>query len=350
MHPAELGSVEIQAWHEMQHKTSSLMNPFLCPEFSMGVGLVRPTARAAVLTEGQETVGFFPFERKRFGVGTPIGAGLNNCQGLIHAPDVKWQARDILRACKVSAWQFDNLINGQPSFERYAVAQVPSGAIDLTDGIDAYKEKLRLKSPRFYKELGRKIRSLQRDFGELRFVADSRDMREFRTLMKWKSDQCRENDWVDMFSRSWVVDLVDYLFNTRNDVFSSWLGILYAGETPIAGQFGLRSEGFFAGWFTAYDSTFKQYSPGLIQAIDGTEVLAAAGVQCIDLGGTSDYQNKLKNHDIYSTRGMVTAGPVAAGVHHIRTASADLARRKIRRYPPLYRAADQILRLSGRLA
>jgi CelD/BcsL family acetyltransferase involved in cellulose biosynthesis len=350
MHPTELGSADIQIWHEMQQKTDTLMNPFLCPEFALGIGQSRQNARAAVLTEGQETFGFFPFERKRFGVGMPIGYGLNNCQGLVHAPGVRWRAQDVLRACKVSSWQFDNLIYGQSSFERYSVAQVPSGAIDLTDGIDEYKDKLRQRSPRFYKELGRKIRNLGRDFGELRFVADSRDVRELRMLMKWKSAQCQENNWVDTFSRPWVVDLVDHLFNTRSDLFSSWLSILYAGDTPVAGQFGLRSGGFFAGWFTAYDSAFRQYSPGLIQAIDSMGVLAASGVRSVDLGGTSDYQNKLKNCDIYFTRGMVTAGPVAAGAHQIRTASANWARQQIRRYPPLYHAADHMLRLSGRLA
>ena len=29
-------------------------------------------------------MGFFPFERRRFGVGVPLGAGMNDCQGLPH--------------------------------------------------------------------------------------------------------------------------------------------------------------------------------------------------------------------------------------------------------------------------
>ena len=43
-------------------------------------------------------------------------------------------------------------------------------------------------------------------------------------------------------------------------------------------------------------------------------------------------------------------GPFAAGVHRIRDASADWARHEIRRCPPLYRTADQILRRFGRIA
>ena len=64
----------------MQRKTGSLANPFLCPEFAVAVGSFRPGARVAVLADGPEIVGFFPFERRRLGVGVPIGAGLTDCR------------------------------------------------------------------------------------------------------------------------------------------------------------------------------------------------------------------------------------------------------------------------------
>ena len=92
--PSELGPAEITAWHDMQRRTPALANPFLSPEFSIAVGRVRPAARVAVLTDGQDITGFFPFERRRLGVGVPIAAGLTDCQGLIHAP-----ARDVGCSC-----------------------------------------------------------------------------------------------------------------------------------------------------------------------------------------------------------------------------------------------------------
>ena len=125
----------------MQRKTESLVNPFLCPEFTVAVDSFRPDARVAVLADGREIIGFFPFQRRRFGVGLPIGAGLNDCQGLIHAPEVDWDPRELLRACKVSVWQFDHLVNGQLPFERYAVTVASSPVIDLTKGFTAYWKK-----------------------------------------------------------------------------------------------------------------------------------------------------------------------------------------------------------------
>jgi len=348
--PAELRGAEFMAWHDMQRATSSLMNPFLCPEFAIGAGKFRPGSRLAVLTEGPEILGFLPFERRRFGVGMPIGAGLSNCQGLVHVPGLNWEAREVLRGCRVSAWQFDNLAQGQAPFERYAAAQVAVGAINLADGFDAYCEKLKITSARFLKDLNRRTRSLEREFGEIRLVCDSPDTAALRMVMGWKSDQCRRNAWQDIFGRPWVVELVNYLFTCRSDLFSSSLSVLYAGETPVAGQFGLRCGDYFAGWFTAFDESFRSYSPGLIQVMRLAEHLADAGVEVIDMGGSAHYQNKLKNHDLYFTKGMVASGPVTGALHRSRIASAAWSRRRIRQCPPAYRAAGYLLRRSGRIA
>ena len=60
---------------------------------------------------------------------------------------------ELLRACKMSVWQFDHLVEGQRPFERYATAVAPSPVIDLTAGFAAYEEKLQAKSPQFCKDL-----------------------------------------------------------------------------------------------------------------------------------------------------------------------------------------------------
>ena len=95
--PSELGPSEIATWHSMQSETASLANPFLCPEFSIAVGSFRSAARVAILVDGSTIVGFFPFELRRLGIGVPIGFGLTDCQGVIHSPDVEWNAQELLK-------------------------------------------------------------------------------------------------------------------------------------------------------------------------------------------------------------------------------------------------------------
>ncbi len=333
----------------MQRKTGSLANPFLCPEFAVAVGRVRPDARVAVLTDGPDITGFFPFQRRRLGVGVPIGAGMTDCQGLIHAPGVEWDPRELLRACKLSVWQFDCLAEGQRPFERYAAAVVPSPVIDLTDGFAAYQEKLRVKSPKSCKDLARRARKLAREAGALRFEADSRDLAHLRTLMAWKSDQYRRTEWIDVFGRPWIVDLVDYLFSTHTDQFGGLLSVLYAGETPVAAHFGLRYRHVLAGCYPAYDPRFSKQSPGLIHHLRKAEDAVALGVHLIDMGkGPEPYKQTLKSHDLFVAEGMATRGPLLAAAHRVRTSAVKWAGPQIRKHPRLFHAADRLLRHYGR--
>lgn len=333
----------------MQLKTESLGNPFLCPEFAVAVDSFCSNARVAVLADGPEIVGFFPFQRRRLGVAVPIGYGINDCQGLIHAPDVEWDPPELLRACKVSVWHFDHLVEGQRPFERYARAVAPSPAIDLTDGFAAYQEKLRAKSPQFCKDLARRTRKLEREAGELSFTVDSRDLAELRALMRWKSGQYHRAGWADIFDRPWIVDVVDYLFSTHGDRFGGLLSVLSAGGTPVAAHFGLRSGHVLAQWFPAYETRFSRQSPGLIQHLRMAEETAALGIHLIDLGkGAERYKQTLKNHDLFVAEGMAARAPLQAAVHRARLSAVSWAGPRIRQNPHLFRAADRLLRHYGR--
>jgi CelD/BcsL family acetyltransferase involved in cellulose biosynthesis len=349
--PGELGPREIAQWHSMQDRTASLANPFLSPEFAMAVDRVRPDARVAVLSDGPEIAGFFPFQRRRFGVGIPIGAGLNNCQGVVHAPGAEWSAVELLRTCKLSVWHFDCLAAGQRPFERYAAAVVSVPVIDLANGFDAYQEKLRVRSPKFWKDLDRKTRRLEREVGPPRLKVDSRDVGELRTLMRWKSEQYRRTGWIDFFDRPWLVDLVDDLFSTHSDQsgFGGLLSVLYAGRNLVAAHFGLRYGHVYAGCYPAYDPSSGKYSPGLIHRLREVEGMAALGIHLIDLGrGSEHYKQTLKNDDLVIAEGMAVRGQLLGAAHRARSGAVRWAGPRIRQHPLLFRTADRILRYYGR--
>jgi CelD/BcsL family acetyltransferase involved in cellulose biosynthesis len=317
--PGELGPGDIVSWHSMQSSTASLANPFLSPEFAIAVGEFRPAARVAIFSEGSSPVGFFPFEQRRFGAGVPIAAGLTDCQGLIHAPGLEWDARDLLRACRLSVWRFDHLAAGQSPFERYRVTVRPSPIIDLAGGFDSYYEKLSIRSPQLCRNVERKARKMAREVGQLRFVPDSRDESVFRALMAWKSEQYQRTAQVDIFARPWVAGLTEALFSVRNNHFGGLLSVLYAGDVPVAAHFGLRSEHVLAHWFPAYDTSFGNYSPGLIMHMRMAEFTPSAGIQVIDMGtGIQRYKEELKSGEIFVGVGTVTRRSLLAAAHRAR--------------------------------
>jgi CelD/BcsL family acetyltransferase involved in cellulose biosynthesis len=333
----------------MQRATPSLANPFLSPEFAMAVGRFRPGAQVAVLTEGQSITGFFPFERRRLSTGVPICGWLTPCQGVIHAPGAEWDPRELLRGCRISAWRFDNLIADQQPFVAYHSEIVASPMIDLSGGFEAYYAKLRVKSPRFCRELARRTRKLEREFGKLRVMADSRDTNVLRTLMAWKSEQYRRADMVDRFAQPWLVELLDILLATRSVQLNGLLSALYAGDQLVAAQFGLRTETLLVGWFTGYEPSLGKYSPGLIHIKGLAAEMAAAGLRTIDMGGGAKnyYKETMKSCDSFVAQGVVTSRSMLGAAHHVRNALTWTARRTARRHPDLHFAANQILRRTG---
>ena len=221
----------------------------------------------------------------------------------------------------------------------YQAGLAASPVIDLTDGFAAYHAKLRAKEPRFCRDIARRARNLARDVGPVRFEADARDVTLLHTLMAWKSEQYRRMGVIDRFDRAWFVGLLEALLATRSEQFDGLLSATYAGDQPVAAQFGLRCGDTLAGWFTAYDPQFARHSPGMVQVMQMAEHLAACGVRAIDMGeGAAGYKEKLKSHDGYVAHGMVTSGSVLAAAHRARSVSADCAARAVLRSPRLYRA------------
>lgn len=352
--PGELNQDDIIRWRVMQSSTPSLASPFLSPEFAILAGEFRPNSRVAVLSDGSGIVGFFPFERGRFGAGMPIGAGLTDCQGLIHAPGVQWDARELLRKCRLSMWQFDHLEADQQPFEQYRTDVRPSPVIDLSGGFQSYYEKLRTRVPQFCKDTERKARKLEREVGELRFVADSQDTSAFHALLGWKSLQYQRTGQIDILARPWVVGLIEALFKTRDSHFSGLFSVLYSADVPIAAHFGLRGGDILAHWFPAYDMEFSRYSAGLILHLRMAEFTPSAGVRVIDLGtGVQRYKEELKNGDLFVGFGVVTAGSlhgaVLEAVHRVRVTGRREVINTVKRNPILFRAAGWV-RTKYRLA
>ncbi|MFI8928741.1 GNAT family N-acetyltransferase [Streptomyces sp. NPDC053474] len=340
------------AWYRAMDESPDYANPFLAPQFAAGIGGHRGGARVAVLREAGEAVGFFPYERNAVGVGRAVGLGLSDCQALVHRPGVTWNAQELLRACRLSAFEFDHLVEEQKPFGRYVTGMFDSPVIDLKDGDDdvGYPEWLRGAYPGIAKTTLKKERRLGRDAGEMRFVFDERDPAPLRQLMRWKSAQYRRTGRMDRFARPWIVDLVRHFSQVRDEHFTGVLSVLYAGDRPVAAHFGPRSRTVFACWFTAYDPDFRYYSPGLIMHLRLAEAARRDGVRLMDLGrGDKEYKDWLKTRELRVGEGFATRPhPVAAAYRLWRRPVRGL-RNTVLAHPRLRDPADRLLKTAGAL-
>ncbi|WP_406000431.1 GNAT family N-acetyltransferase [Streptomyces sp. NBC_00829] len=350
MKPDELGETEIEAWRGLRDKSDAPANPFMEPEFTRAVGRVRPAARVAVLWEDGEMAGFFPFERGPLGLGRAVGLGVSDAQGAILRPGPAMAPRELLRACGLSTWEFDNLEAGQQLFRPASAEEFASPVIDVGAGYAAYEQVLRAQSPKFLRTTLAKERRLGRQAGELRFVFDERDPAALRTLMEWKSAQYRRTGRRDRFAKEWINTLVRQLHETRTSGCSGVLSVLYVADRPVAAHFGLRSRTVLSCWFPAYDPEFAKYSPGLILHLRMAEAAAADGIGLLDLGrGASEYKDSLKTGELRVFEGAAVRPGLGAVLYRLRREPSRHAHRFVRNRPRLAGFAQRTLKQVGRL-
>ncbi|WP_433242998.1 GNAT family N-acetyltransferase [Streptosporangium sp. CA-135522] len=342
--PRDLGPSELFRWREIQKASPSLDSPFLSVDFAMVMGQLRDHVRVAVVEDGGEIAGFFPYERHGFGVGRPLGGFLTTCHGLISVPELRLDPRDLLRACMVSAIDFDHLVAGQPTFAPYETDVRPAPVMDLSGGFGAYVERVRANSAKNYKTVRYKERKLGREHGGLRFEWDCADAGALHTVIGWKSDQYRRTGRVDRFARPWIVRLVEELHARRSDDFAGVLTMLYAGDTPVAGHFGLRTAHTLVGWFPAYDPAFARYSPGITHHLHMAEHAADAGLRQVDMGkGGREYKEWLKTGVLMVAEARISRPSPMAAAQWLRRVPIARLRTAVVDNPSLFRAADRLL-------
>ena len=347
IHPGELGPSEISAWRAMQRATPSLNNPFLTPDYAMAVGSVRPQSRVAIIMDGTHVNGFFPFEKRRMGIGVPISGWLSSCQGIIYQAQSDWDAAELMHACGLAAWKFDNLLPEQKPFQPYHAATTPAPVIDLSCGFASYYTALRARAPQFCRELERKARKMEREVGTLTVECGSRDPKALAALMNWKSEQYRRTAHVDRFEQPWLAELLETLLASQGAEFAGVLSVLSADGHPVAAQFGLRANSLLVGWFTGYDARYAKYSPGLIHLLRMAESLAAT-VNTIHMGkGALAYTQSLRNHELMVSEGIVTTRGALGVAQRALSAASRQALVVARQSPHIHSALDSLLRRVG---
>ncbi|MEW9529648.1 GNAT family N-acetyltransferase [Microbispora sp. NPDC049125] len=349
--PGELGPGEVAEWRAMQQAQPHLASPFLAPEFAVAAGEVRRDAYVAVISDGGRTIGFFPFERHPLRVGKPIAGWVSFAQGVVHAPGAELDAAALLKGAGLDVWEFEFLVGGQPWFAPFAVLEAESVLIDVSGGYDAYFERVKAGAPRTVKTAMTRMRKLGREIGELRVELHSDSVEELRRLMEWKSAQYRRIGRPDRFAQPWVVELVERLHATRAPGCSGALTMMYAGDKPIAGHIGLRSDTLLAGWFPAYDADYSKFSPGLLQHLLMAKVAAEDGILLMDWSTSKgdDYKQTLRTGGHMVAEGAASRRSAGAALHWARNTPVRRVRQIILDSPRLHGLADRAMRRYGGL-
>ncbi len=296
----------IGIWRVLQQSNPALVSPYFCPEFTQAVAAVREDVEIAVLEDGNRVVGFFPYQRGPQDVAVPVGGIFSDYQGLVCAPGFECDPRELLKSCRIVAWDFDHLLTAQTCFAPFHLHTEPSPQIDVSRGYETYAAGRRAAGSEQIKKCGNLMRRIEREVGPLRFVAHSADVTLLVRVLAWKSQQYLGSSKPDLFALGWTRPLVERIHAMQAEDFAGMLSLLYAGERLVAGHFGMRSWTVWHYWFPSYDEEIAKYSPGLILLLKMAEYAPSAGLRVIDLGkGLSLYKERLMSNAVELAAGSV---------------------------------------------
>lgn len=306
-------------WRSLQRGNCALASPYFSVEFTDAVATIVPDVKVAVIEgRGGSIDGFFPFQRGPANACVPVGGTLSDHHGVIMASVSSgavcdWRA--ILAATGLAYWRFDHLVATQArGLDASTYTTCTSPALDLQGGFEKWRARKVASGSRQLADLDRKARKMAREVGALRFVADvgvecSRD--EARAVLEHviaeKSAQCRRTGVRDYFGEdAWTRALIERLLDTRGEGFGGALSALWAGDTLVAANMGMRSQRVWHWWFPVYDHAHAAYSPGALLLVRVAEAAAARGVEVLDLGkGDEAYKERFADTSFALAEGFV---------------------------------------------
>jgi len=285
--------------------------------------------RVIVIENDGRVAGFFPCQRSFLGMGKPVGGALSDYHGVIAEPAGEWEIEPLLRAAKLSDWNFDHLVDETQKFYPYVIAQSTSPQIDLSVGYSQYVRGRRDAGTDYIKKTEGLARKLGREVGELRFTLHETGGEALEQLIRWKSAQYRQVRSPDAFAVHWTRDLLHRIAETNTDKFAGVCSVLRAGERIVAVHMGMRTAHVLHYWFPAYDPEFAKYSTGIILLLRMAEALAAMGVRTIDLGeGRSKYKERLMTGEVPLQTGFVELPSLLSVARRMRRKAETLTTRE----------------------
>ena len=293
LHPSLLSDEAVALWRSLAATQAGFANPLLGPDFARAVGDVRDDARVAVIRRGDETLGFLAYHRRPGGMARPIGSPLSDYHGLVSRPGVALDLAHVLRAADISVFRYNGLVDPNGVFEAASERTRTAYAIDLADTTaQAYLEAVRAASPKKIKNYRRLDHKLEREAGPVRLVAGDASREAFNQLIDWKREQLERTGAHDFLRADWSRELMADLFARRDGEFRGLMLNLYAGDTLVAGHFGVRLGAVYHPWIASTNPAFSAWSPGQIFFLRAIAAMPGLGLARYDLGPGHDHYKR----------------------------------------------------------
>ena len=308
--PSALSPEDLARWSALQAGDAALDTPFLSPGWALAVERAQSEAdvQAVVVRDQGEAKGFFTARVDR-STAMPVGAPMNDYQGLVAAPDLQLDPRELVDALGVSRLDFTHMMGEQSWFADHVRGQAASYLVEVPEGYAAYAEARRAAGSGVLKDIDKRRRKVEREAGPVTLAAHSRSTAAFERLIDWKRGQYRATGQTDIFETPWTLQLVCDLFEGRDPDFGGVLFTLHIGDQLAAAQFNLRGRSTIHAWIIAHDDAFERFSPGLMLFGEILRWMDDSPYRTLDLGA-GDYRFKQQALPTPSARSAMVSSAI----------------------------------------
>jgi CelD/BcsL family acetyltransferase involved in cellulose biosynthesis len=290
--PQALSEGDLAAWRAIQAQVPGFSTPLLAPEFAQVVGQFREDTRIAVLRDdGGQGLAFFPHQLRPDGLARCLGAPFGDYQAILAPADLHFSGPDFLKGAGIRRFRFCGLMDPQKRLPMVPGDGETGYQIVLQTCGQAYMEDMRAANPKRVKNLRRLENKTEREIGPLSFNSCDQDPHHLDQLLDWKAQQMTASGVTNVLRPMWVRAMMHALHATRQGDFSGLMMTLWAGETLLAGHFGIRLGDTYHPWMAVINPDHHAQSPGQTYLSRAILAMPSLGLRVYDMGtGHSHYK------------------------------------------------------------
>ncbi|MEM8987211.1 MAG: GNAT family N-acetyltransferase [Pseudomonadota bacterium] len=288
--PSQLSETDIARWEELIRAAPHLQRAFLSYDFARACETAYERVYVAVFQESGRVRGFFPFQfesalHETLGSAVHVGERMSDAAGLVAEEGFALSVDDLMRLTRLWQMRMTHLLEDQSAFGLTGEELVDGHLIDLKEGPEAYFEALRAANASFLRDTDRRGRKLEKTFGPQTYAYDTApDKQSVDDIVQRKRAQYVETGAEDAFAAPRRLALIEALREVRSPFCTPVVSTLAAGQTWVAGHFGLMCLGTLNYWLPVYDKDARKFSPGRLLLWRTISNAAEHGLQRIDRG------------------------------------------------------------------
>ena len=305
--PDALTSEDVALWTRFLAQRPDLSGPYFDVRYVQAAGARVPHAGVARLWRDGHIAGYFPYQL-RAGALQPLGAPLTDYHGVIGEPGLQADFNALLKATGAKRLEFQGWVG---SLCPKAVSLTLRRRVaDLADGFDAWYERQEADHHKFFKNIRRCERNVEKDFGGFAFSWERVTPEVLDWVLEIKRNQYRHCGLHDIFKCGWTLDLLRNLATYEGEGYGLRAGVYRHEGRVVAAEIGLLGADQVHLWFPAYDPAYYRYSIGILLVVQMMRHLAPKGIGRFDFGtGGEEYKDPLTVHAESVCEGELTYRP-----------------------------------------